>query len=156
MTTTTGTPTGRPTGAGAAQIADFRELCERVSGSSLTSPEALHAWSVESYRDFWATFLDWSGLAWEGSAERISSSDDVETAAFFPDVCLNYTENLLRPLPGVDDDAPALTSVHADGAPEHFSRGEVERHGIKQGTLPAVTVMDDLQVGDLEQRRDHS
>jgi acetoacetyl-CoA synthetase len=136
MTTTTGTPTGLPTGAGAAQIADFREFCERVSGSSLTSPEALHAWSVESYRDFWATFLDWSGLAWEGSAERVCTSDDVEAAAFFPDVRLNYTENILRPLPGVDDDAPALTSVHADGAPEHFSRGRLR--SVVQVTATAL------------------
>ena len=35
----------------------------------------------------------------------VCTDDDVERARFFPDVRLNYAENLLRPLPGVDDDA---------------------------------------------------
>ena len=91
--------------------------CEAVSGRDLSDPEALHRWSVAEYRTFWRMFLDWAELAWEGSAEIVCTSDDVETARFFPDVRLNYAENLLRPLPGVDDDAPALTSVHADGRP---------------------------------------
>ena len=54
----------------------------------------------------------------EGSAEVVCTSDDVESAVFFPDVRLNYAENLLRPLPGVDDEAIALTSVHGDGRVE--------------------------------------
>ena len=59
-------------------------------------------------------------------AEEVCTDDDVEPAVFFPDVRLNYAENLLRPLPGVDDDAPALTSVHAaPGAPEQFSRARL-------------------------------
>ena len=50
----------------------------------------------------------------------VLTGDDVETARFFPDVRLNYAEALLRPLPGVDDDAPALTAVHADRPAEHL------------------------------------
>ena len=116
----------RASAEGTPQIQSFREECERLSGRSLASPTALHAWSVECYRDFWRTFLHWSGLAWEGPAEEVCTDDDVERARFFPDVRLNYAENLLRPLAGVDDDAPALTSVHAaPGAVERFSRREL-------------------------------
>jgi acetoacetyl-CoA synthetase len=108
------------------QIQSFREECERVSGESLGSPTDLHAWSVACYRDFWRTFLDWSDLAWEGSAAVVCTDDDIEGARFFPDVRLNYAENLLRPLPGVDDDSPALTSVHASpGHVERFTRREL-------------------------------
>ncbi len=114
-----------PPGRRRPQIAEFRERSEQVARRPLPTPEALHAWSVECYRDFWATFLEWSGLEWQGSAARVCTSDDVETATFFPDVELSYAANLLRTLPGVDDDAPALTSVHATGATEHFSRGRL-------------------------------
>src|SRR5204863_4016059 len=53
------------------QIAAFRQLCEQAAGRPLPSPEALHAWSVVSYREFWRTFLDWSALAWDGSARTV-------------------------------------------------------------------------------------
>ena len=105
-----------------SQLAGFRGRCEAVSGQDLKDPEALHRWSVAEYRTFWRLFLEWAELAWEGSAEVVCTSDDVESAVFFPDVRLNYAENLLRPLPGVDDEAIALTSVHGDGRVEHISR----------------------------------
>jgi acetoacetyl-CoA synthetase len=132
------------------QIHSFREASERVSGRSLASPSALHAWSVECYRDFWRTLLDWSDIAWEGSSAVVCTDDHIERAQFFPGVRLNYTENLLRALPGVDDDAPALTSVHATpGNVERFSRRELrgavadvaaalDRLGVGAGTRVAV------------------
>ncbi|TFV73351.1 acetoacetate--CoA ligase [Blastococcus sp. CT_GayMR19] len=126
MSTSVRSPLERGTGGRVPQIAAFREACEGRTGEFLGSPEALHAWSVDSYRDFWGAFLDWSGLAWEGSATEVCTDDDIERAVFFPGVRLNYAENLLRPLPGVDDDAPALTSLHASpGGVEQFSRREL-------------------------------
>jgi acetoacetyl-CoA synthetase len=108
------------------QIRSFREAAGCASGQPIESPAALHAWSVGSYRDFWRTFLDWSQIAWEGSASVVCTDDDIERAQFFPGVRLNYAENLLRPLPGVDEDSPALTSVHAaPGDVEQFSRREL-------------------------------
>ncbi|MCV2489691.1 acetoacetate--CoA ligase [Geodermatophilus sp. YIM 151500] len=107
------------------QIAEFRQLCEQRAGHSLTSPAELHGWSVEHYQDFWRLFLDWSGLAWEGAATPVCVGEGMERAAFFPRVRLNYAENLLRPLPGVDDDAPALTSVHGSGDVERLTRAEL-------------------------------
>ncbi|RBY75321.1 acetoacetate--CoA ligase [Geodermatophilus sp. TF02-6] len=120
------------------QIADFRGRCEALAGRRLTTAPALHAWSVAAYRDFWRTFLDWSDLAWEGSAQTVSTSDDVWAARFFPDVRLNYAENLLRPLPGVDDAAPALTSVHGDGSVERLTRAEL-RQAVRRTSRALAT-----------------
>ena len=114
-------PTRRP------QIADFRAWCADVTDDQLTPPEAMYRWSVANYRTFWGAFLAWSGLVWEGSSEVVCTSDDVETGRFFPDVRLNYAENLLRPLPDVDDDSVALTAVHGDGAIEHVTRERLRR-----------------------------
>ncbi|TFV63560.1 acetoacetate--CoA ligase, partial [Blastococcus sp. CT_GayMR20] len=108
-----------------AQLAHFRACLEDVTGHRLPTTTALHAFSVEHYREFWRTFLDWSGLSWEGTAGTVSTSDDVQSARFFPGVRLSYAENLLRPLPDAGDAAPALTSVHGDGTAERFTRGEL-------------------------------
>ena len=105
------------------QLADFRACCAELAGTDLDSTAALHAFSVQRYPDFWRTFLTWSGLVWEGTAEPVCTSDDVRHASFFPGVRLNYAENLLRPLPDADDAAPALTSVHGDGRTERLTRG---------------------------------
>ena len=112
-------------GTPGAQLAGFRARCEALAGRALPTAADLHAWSVSSYREFWRTVLDWADLAWEGSAETVCTGDDVRTARFFPDVRLNYAENLLRPLPGVDDDAPALTSLHAEAPAEQLTRAEL-------------------------------
>src|ERR671938_433725 len=91
-----------------AQLAAFRKRCEEVAGRALPTATALHSFSVESYRDFWRVFLDWSGLVWEGVDSPVCTDDDVRLARFFPEVRLNYAENLLRPLADAPDSAPAL------------------------------------------------
>src|ERR1700755_3589410 len=119
-----------------AQLARFRARCAALTGQDLTIPQDRHRWSVEHFRDFWGEFLCWADLAWEGSAETVCAGDDVETARFFPDVRLNYAENLLRPLPCVDDDAVALTSVHDDGA-EHVAGAGLRRRVVAAATALA-------------------
>jgi acetoacetyl-CoA synthetase len=109
------------------ELAGFRARCAALTGDDLSAPESLHRWSVEHFREFWGTLLDWADLAWEGSADVVCVGDDVEGARFFPGVRLNYAENLLRPLPGVDDEAVALSAVHGDGGVEHLSRAALRR-----------------------------
>src|SRR5215203_2205022 len=103
-------------------MAAFRAVCEEAAGIPLDGPDALHAFSVAQPETFWRALLTWTGLPWSGSADLVRAGDDVRTARFFPDVELNYAEALLRPLPGVDDDSPALTSVRADGPVERYTR----------------------------------
>jgi acetoacetyl-CoA synthetase len=122
------------------QLAGFRARCAALTEQDLTTPQDLHRWSVEQFRDFWGEFLLWADLIWDGEAEKVCVGDDVETARFFPEVRLNYAENLLRPLPGVDDDAIALTSVYDDGA-EHLTRAGLRRRVIASAaTLAAAGV----------------
>jgi acetoacetyl-CoA synthetase len=111
--------------APASQLGDFRSRCEQLTGHDLGDPMAMHAFSVEEPALFWRALLDWTGLPWSGSADTVVTGTDVETARFFPDVALNYTESLLRPIDGADDDAPALTGVHADRPAETYSRREL-------------------------------
>ncbi|MGY1692657.1 acetoacetate--CoA ligase [Geodermatophilus sp. SYSU D01105] len=116
---------GRSADRGASQLAEFRARCEEVAGVPLDAPGALHAFSVAEPEPFWRTLLDWSQLPWSGSADVVRTGDDVRTARFFPGVCLNYAEALLRPLPGAGDDAPAVTAVHADRPADTLTRGQL-------------------------------
>ena len=113
--------TDRPT----PQLAEFRSRLEELAGRPLADAGTLHAFSVEHAADFWRELLRWSRLPWSGSDEVVLTDGDVETARFFPGVRLNYAEALLQPLPGVDDESPALTSVHADRPDERWSRAEL-------------------------------
>ena len=113
--------TDRPT----PQLAEFRRRLEELGGRPLADAGTLHAFSVEHAADFWRELLRWSRLPWSGSDEVVLTDGDVETARFFPGVRLNYAEALLQPLPGVDDESPALTSVHADRPDERWSRAEL-------------------------------
>src|ERR1700722_11146779 len=80
--------------------ATFRGLCEQVAGHPLRTVSDLHAFSIDEPELFWRALLDWSGMPWSGSADTVLIGDDVETARFFPDLRLNYTEALVRRLPG--------------------------------------------------------
>ncbi len=88
-------------------------------------PEELHRASVERLDEFWAALLAWSGLPTSGDPVPVRAGEDIETARWFPGVRLNYAEALLAPRPGVDDDAPALTGVHADVSAETLTRREL-------------------------------
>lgn len=124
------------------QVAEFRSVLARAAGRRLDGALALHTHSVTHLRQFWGTFLDWSQLAWEGDADEVCTSDDVETAEFFPGVRMNYAENLLRPLPDVDDDGPALTAVHAGG-----ERGQWTRRELREAVVDTATVLGRLGFG---------
>ena len=121
----TAIPTRPAAGRRVSQVAAFREVCAGITGRELGDAAALHRFSVDHPAEFWRTFLDWSELPWSGSADTVLVGSDVETARFFPDVTLNYAEALLRTLPDVDDDSPALTSVHADGPADSYTRREL-------------------------------
>ena len=106
-----------------------RFLRSARSGIGWAPLQDLHAFAVGEPDLFWRVLLDWSELPWSGSADTVLVGDDVETARFFPDLRLNYSEALLRRLPGLDDDAVALVSVHADRPAERLTRREL-RHAV--------------------------
>lgn len=127
------------------QLVGFRARCAEVAGTDLGDPGRLHEFSVAQPELFWRELLDWSALPWSGSADTVLVGSEVETARFFPDVRLNYAEALLRPLPGVDDDAPALTAVHADRPDEHLTRGALRAAVERTATALAA---DGTRTGD--------
>ncbi len=118
--------TPKPEVAESSQLAAFMRYCEQHTGQAFDDQDAFHKFSVAEFRQFWSLFLVWSGVAYEGSAEPACAGDEVETATFFPEVRLNYVENLLAGHPERDDE-PAVIARTADGSRTSLSRRELRR-----------------------------
>jgi acetoacetyl-CoA synthetase len=85
-----------------SQLAAFRAEANRRHGLDLTDFRALHAWSVAQIADFWDLVWDFCGIVGDKGERRVTDSDGMPGARFFPDAKLNFAENLLS-RPGQGD-----------------------------------------------------
>ncbi|SAK52224.1 acetoacetyl-CoA synthetase [Caballeronia temeraria] len=139
-----------------SQMAAFTAALQEHTGRSFKSYSELHDFSVRDYRNFWKCFMQWTpGLKWSGSAETVCVGDTGEHARFFPDVTLNYADNLLG-FAIAPADAPALTACHADGRRVHLTRGELRTRvarladaltqlGLREGDRVAGVMRNDAE-----------
>ncbi|MDR5807532.1 acetoacetate--CoA ligase [Caballeronia sp. LZ019] len=108
-----------------SRMTRFIENFEKHTGEHFADYPAFHDYSAREFRQFWRSFLESAeGLEWSGMAEPVCTSDEIETARFFPNVELNYAENLLGPRIAPDD-AVALVACYADGGRVAYTRGEL-------------------------------
>ena len=110
-----------------SQLKRFEELCEERTGRSFEGPTAFHSFSVEQFREFWRLFLEWSEPLRSGEVEPVCTDDSCESATFFPNLRLNYAENLLEPREPGADERIALVARRGDG-----SRGELSRRQLRE------------------------
>ena len=107
---------GTPERVAASQMTAFTTVFQTHTGRTFASHADLHDCSVREFRTFWHCFLHWTpGIDWSGDAEPVCVGDECEHATFFPNVTLNYADNLLG-LSIAGADAPAITACHADGS----------------------------------------
>ena len=111
--------------SGKTQLSEFVEYCERETGRGFSGPQDFHAFSVERFRDFWRLFLEWSDPPRSGDSEPICTTDDCETATFFPNLRLSYAENLLAARTPAEDERVAVVSRHGDGSRRELTRREL-------------------------------
>lgn len=108
----------------ATQLTAFIRYCEAVHGVRFADYAGFHCWSIAEAARFWTSLLRWSDLRCEGSASPAITDQSCEHARFFPNLRLNYVENLLlsRGAPGSQN---ALTAVHWDGTTQRWSFAEL-------------------------------
>jgi acetoacetyl-CoA synthetase len=114
--------TGPATGS---QLADFVGYCEAEAGRQFDGPLDFYAFSVGEYRRFWSLFLEWSDPFREGDSEPVCTDDRCEAATFFPNLRLNYAENLLRARSPEDDERIAVVACHGVGPTQRLTRREL-------------------------------
>jgi acetoacetyl-CoA synthetase len=114
-----------PETVSSSQMTAFSKELEKCTGQVFQDYQSLHDFAVREYRTFWRCFLDWTRgpIEWHGSTEPACVGDDCEHARFFPQLELNYADNLLN-MSVAALDAPALTACHADGRRVRWNRGE--------------------------------
>ena len=112
-----------------SQMMEFRRFCEERADQALPDPAKFHDFSVREFARFWGLFLEWSTIVFEGSPEPVCTDDACEFATFFPNVRLNYAENLLHFQSREDGERPAITACTASGVTERISRREL-RHRV--------------------------
>ena len=101
-----------PQAAADSALARFTTYVQERHGLSLPTYDDVHAWSIAHLAEFWRATWDFYGILAEGSPDRVLVDDTMPGAVWFPDVRLNYAENLLR---WADDpelaDTVAVTSL---------------------------------------------
>jgi acetoacetyl-CoA synthetase len=148
--------TTTPESAATSQMTAFTAALQAHTGQIFDDYEMLHDFSVRRYRTFWQIFAQWSqGLEWSGSLEPVCVGDECEHAQFFPEVELNYADNLLS-VSVAGAEAPALTACHADGRRVHLTRGELRDRvsrlahaltelGLRQGDRVVCVMRNDAE-----------
>lgn len=142
--------------AAASQMSAFTSALESHSGLVLNDYAKLHAFSVREYRVFWRFFLNWcKDIDYSGDSEPVCVGDECERATFFPQLALNYADNLLS-LKVAGADAPALSEYQTGWTRAPITRGELrervarlacalERMGIRSGDRVAAVMRNDAQ-----------
>ena len=110
-----------------SQLTAFATSLAASTSLRLHDHARLHEFSVAHFRDFWRHLLTWAELRWEGDPTRVCVGDLCETATFFPDLRLNYAENVLTGCAS-QPDAAAITSCRADGQRVRLTRAELQEH----------------------------
>ena len=137
-----------------SRMSRFTAAFEASTGTRFIDYAALHAFSAMEFRQFWRVFVESAeGLEWSGSIEPVCIGDDCARAVFFPEVQLNYAQNVLNGAVA-SDDMPALACRHADGGRVAYTRGELrervmgiahalEQRGLRAGDHVAAIVRND-------------
>lgn len=79
-----------------ARMTHFRQWVASIDGVELADYEALHAWSIRDVGHFWNRFRVYTDLIAEGSSEPALASTSMPGATWFPNLRLNFAENVLE------------------------------------------------------------
>jgi len=114
--------------AARSQMAEFCTGAERLTGQAFQGDYLrLHRWACEDIQTFWKFFLEWTGVPFSGSSLPVFEGQGIEDGRFFPNLRLNYAECLLRPLPDVADELPAVVYRSERGEREPMDRATLRQ-----------------------------
>ncbi|QQR99622.1 MAG: acetoacetate--CoA ligase [Austwickia sp.] len=85
-----------PAAVAESRLAKFTAMVNERHGLGLSTYDDLQAWSVRDLDGFWRAVWDFFDVVAEGSPDTVLAQDRMPGAVWFPDVRLNYAENLLR------------------------------------------------------------
>src|SRR4051812_15133337 len=93
-TTPLWTPT--PERIAAARIAHYTRWLAQERALDFETYHALWEWSADQLGDFWRTLIDYFDIPHSGSTDIALANERMPGAQWFPDVRLNYVEQVFR------------------------------------------------------------
>jgi acetoacetyl-CoA synthetase len=103
-----------PERAGTSQLASFAAFVASETGRPIADYAALHTFSIDDIDSFWTLLLTWSAISTSGDRLPACAGTAVETARFFPNLRLSWTETLLSA--PTDEAATALVGRDETGS----------------------------------------
>jgi acetoacetyl-CoA synthetase len=133
-----------PEWVAAAQVTAFRRRAADACGVDLPDAAALYAWSVAAAADFWREVWRFCDVLGDGDTRTVLvDGGRMPGARWFPDVRLNFAENLLADRRG--QAADALVFRGEDGVTRRVSRRELR---ASTAALAAALRADGVAPGD--------
>lgn len=129
-----------------ARITAYMRWLARERGLTFATYGELWQWSASMPGDFWRTIIDHFAIPHEGDAARALDPATMPGAQWFPDVRLNYVEQVFR---HATPRRPALVTAREGEAPNELSWADLERqvaalaaslraHGVTRGDRVAA------------------
>ncbi|MEC9097313.1 MAG: acetoacetate--CoA ligase, partial [Planctomycetota bacterium] len=103
--------------------------------------ESLYRWSIDSHADFWKDWFEYCHFKYSGRTTPTTNGIGLRGTEFFPQVKLNFAENLLP----LNDDTIAITSVSES---RHTTDTTFARLQQQVGTIQAQLKDNGVMVGD--------
>ncbi len=107
------------------ELYKFQSLIEQKYNLKFSSYLDFHQWSVENNIDFWKEFFLDSKIVFEGEIEPVSKEPSFLDYPWFPNVRLNFAENLLDV--GEKKDI-AITAFHESGKKNQLNYKELNEN----------------------------
>ena len=126
----------------ATWLSQFWQRVEKINGRRLADYNALHQWSLLNPEKFWQEVHDFCGILSEGTTTpALIPAQRFQDAIWFPDLKLNYAENLLRDA----DERTAVVEISENGHRRVFSRADLL---AAAGKVAALLTQMGVQPGD--------
>ncbi|MCX2929927.1 acetoacetate--CoA ligase [Mycobacterium sp. CVI_P3] len=103
------------------RMADYAHGLSDRNGVTFTDYQQLWQWSTHDLAGFWRSVWDYFDVLADGDPSRVLTDRAMPGARWFPDVRLNYAENMLRG----DADQTVLTALSQTRATSTLTRGEL-------------------------------
>ncbi|MGH3813146.1 MAG: AMP-binding protein, partial [Pseudonocardiaceae bacterium] len=110
-----------------SHMAAFREWLALTRGPQLTDYDELWRWSVTDLEGFWGAFVEFAGVRFHATPQRVLADASMPGAQWFPGATLNYAEHALAHGPGKGDDDPAVVFCREDGFRDQLSFGQLRQ-----------------------------
>jgi acetoacetyl-CoA synthetase len=124
--------------AAEAGVSRYLGWLERERGLRFNGYEALWQWSVDYLDAFWCSVWDFEQVIGSGEPKLALAVEQMPGAVWFPDVAVNYAENLFH---HATDSQPALLWLTESAPAREISWGELRRQaGALAATLRELGV----------------